>query len=74
MEHWLQRQGQRRRFFIAWAIFAVTVAGTMITVSLITTASIHAHALHGAPLWAVGLAILSSAIPAAVVSRAGRAE
>jgi hypothetical protein len=74
MERWLDRQGQRRRFFIVWAIFAATLAGTQITVSLIVAASTHAHVFHGPPLWVFGLDILGSAIPAAVQSRshAGR--
>jgi hypothetical protein len=69
MEHWLHRQGQRRQFFIVWAIFVATLVGTQIAVSLIVAASKHAHVFHGPPLWVFGLDVLASAIPAAVASR-----
>jgi uncharacterized membrane protein YhaH (DUF805 family) len=69
MEHWLHRQGQRRRFFIVWATFAAILAGTQITISLIVAAKIHAHVFHGPPLWVFGLDVLGSAIAAAVKSR-----
>lgn len=69
MEHWLHRQGQRRRFFIVWVIFAAIFVRTQIAVSLFVAAKIHGHVFHWPPLWLFGLDVLGSTIPATVASR-----
>ena len=69
MKPWLDRQGQRRRFFFFWAVYAVIVVGSQITGSVTGAALIHAHVYHWPPLWVFGADVPGSAILAAVVSR-----
>jgi hypothetical protein len=69
MKPWLDRQGQRRRFFFFWAVYAVILVGSQITGSATHAALIHAHVYHWPPLWVFGADVPGSAILAAVVSR-----
>ena len=75
MRRWLHWQGQRRRFFILWAIFAVLLLGIQITGSLIGAAWHHDHVLHAPPLWVFPSDVLSAGTLAAFLSRSrtGRA-